>query len=376
MPYIPTRLRAFHNTPPGLPLGYPTGYPGVDVEITRDELLVHAQVVGSTEIFLRSPQRRASERIWRRLMLDSYLTEIDAPNGDRYFTTHESITRLDPSEAVAVSYFLGLTVCAAMADKLFRVIATVHSDKLAELLGLPREEGTRPDLVGIIEHDDIQDMVNYDDFQRGFTKGILLEAKSSLVGYRGAILARAKYQLENVAGDIASLVPRGSPKIASLAFLGTKNYRGARILRCDLLDPPSDESPTQLEVTTSAYNGLVLAAQLLPFVQIIRDAGEPYFPEDGKGRQWYYGARLPDAEATVLLPPTLFRVLSRIREPLYDKRMWNTVGEEVWDAYTEDREMPLDWIFPRPKRVVRLRSGMVFDGIRPLEEDEPREGEQ
>lgn len=381
MPFIPVRLREFDD-PEDLLTGYTPAYRGVDVEISRAELMAHAEVVGSTEVFLASPKRRATERRWRRLMLASYLTEVDLPHPDdpdvhvTYFTPHESITRLDPSEAVAVSYFLGLTVCAAMAEKVLGTLATVHSDKLAELMGLSRKEGNRPDLVGIVAHDKIQNAVTYRDLQRAFTEGILLEAKSSLVGYRGSILNRARTQLQKPAKDILALVPDGSPKVASLAYFATKNGRGMRVLRCDLLDPPGSESERPPEVTTEAYNGLILATQLLPFVQDIQAAGPPRFPAEWGRTRRYVGAQLPNSDITAFLPSRVFERLSEIRGPLLDSRTWNEVGEDVWSVCAEEIDLPFEWSHPSAERVVRLGSGIAFGRPRRGDDDELHEVEQ
>lgn len=361
MLYIPTRLREFPQDPAGWPVGLGDAYSGHDIAISRAELLGHAATVGTTQLFRGGYRRQLKEIAWRMQMLDWYLEETPRAAGGHYFKAHRGLAELDPSEAVGISYYLGITVCSALAEKALGAVATVHAEKLVQLLGGQRTQyGCRPDLVGIIRHTGIYQAPNYGRYRKAFLQGILLEAKSSLGGYRKSVLERGKNQLINSVPEIRSLVPRGSQDVASIAYFATKNRRGDRVLRCDLLDPPIEDDSIPYELTRTAYSGLVLAAQLLPFAHLIWTANRPDYVRSAARHARYITASIPGSDVSIGLPARLVVELSEITKPLLNRTDPVGWGEKIWSLLDGEQDIPADWM-GRPEDQAILNSGLVFD---------------
>lgn len=171
-----------------------------------DALLAHAATVGTTSVF-GTPERIGSELLWRTNQIRSCLEEVTCDNVT-FYVRSQSFDALDPTEASAISYFLGMAVCSALAHEVFGTMATVHVDNLLQLLGKKHANVSRPDLIGY----------TYGPLSKHGRGQYLFEAKGTKNKLQRTVLTKAKAQVENPPGFVDECVFDDCDSIASLAY--------------------------------------------------------------------------------------------------------------------------------------------------------------
>lgn len=320
IPYTAERFNAFPPTGKLLP-----GQVGVTASgsktVSFAEVCAYAASVGDIGILGMQPPRPANELLWRRLMVRSSLTTHMG-----HFAKSSSYKRLDPSEKSAVSYFLGMAQCAAMADKVLGVRATVHVDSLIKLLGRRLPRRSRPDLIGFAAP----------PTSLNSPGRFLLEAKGRTHQFSVSTVESALEQLSNPPAVVQNLVGVNSVHAASLAYFEPLVRRGTPVWRSHLEDPPPDDQSPVSELSDSEFCGVVLIAQLLPIQRAIADIraagdGEQIEEQDG-----LTGAELPGTGAHIAIPTKLYTLLERIDGPLSDPAAREALASQVWEATRRD----------------------------------------
>lgn len=168
----------------------------------------------------------AFEIIYRGSMLAANLMESPS----RKLEQTVAYTDLDPSEKSAVSYFLGLTVAKLLAQKLLGVSYLMHLDVYKDILNLPTNGRSRPDLVGTDKS----------------LRWIVVEAKGRTNGIKSVDKAAAKGQVEQLT-SIGGIAPHLGTGVISYFNSGKK-------LEVFLKDPPiGNESGYDLPLNPGTF---------------------------------------------------------------------------------------------------------------------------
>jgi hypothetical protein len=159
-------------------------------------------------------------------------------NGAGKIRRSQAYDGLDPSEKGAISYFLGLTMAKAFAERLLGVPWLMHLDVYREELRLEVEGKSRPDLIG----------------QTAAGDWVGVESKGRTRGFDAQALDRAKEQagaLESVSGQVPALV------------IGMVTHSGDGQLQVTASDPP--ERDRRDGVRLSLSRARLLEAYYRPF---------------------------------------------------------------------------------------------------------------
>lgn len=346
MPDIPYTAERFNAFPPTAKLAKRAkGRTQVGSEtVSKKHIAAFASSVGDTAT-LGGMRRPWLELQWREAMARSSLT------ADRsHYKRSASYNRLDPSEKSAVSYFLGMTQCALMAERILHAGATVHVDSLLGLKGV-RLPKSRPDLIGYTSKPTSAN-----------THGrFLLEAKGRTHGYSQGTVDSAMKQLRKPDATVQRLVSSNPIYAASLSYFAPVAPRGTPIWRSYLSDPPPPSNPTTDPVSDSEFCGLVLIAQLLPIQRAIADLSEmpdsQYFEEP----EGFTGARLLHSSSRIAIPTHIYRELAEVKTPLKDPRQSEHVASKIWElnsAPPKSESLPLS--SEQHHEVVTLGSGLTY----------------
>lgn len=314
MPDIPYRARRFNANPPTGKVHAPA--PGMNWSgsvAVASVLDVATYGIGMGVLPGYGGARPWTELIWRAAMV---LSSLNVQGG--YFCRSASYDRLDGSEKSAISYFLGMTQCSMMADQVLGVRASVHVDGLLDLLGLPRTNRSRPDLVGY----SLPAPVPAVGGGRFF-----LEAKGRTDGFSGQVVADALAQAQNPPPQVARLVAPNPIYVASLSYFSSAGRRWLSHLE----DPPPPERGRGegLQMSDAVFQGVVAICQLLPVRRAMRslaDVAPEFAPEERDG---FTVCALPVDGLSVALPTPLLPILDRIDGPLADAGQREEAAREV-----------------------------------------------
>ncbi|MGN7222677.1 hypothetical protein ACTHQN_07440 [Curtobacterium flaccumfaciens] len=120
--------------------------PSQSVSVSLLDLLFTAATVGMPTLASHPGSARPLlEMQWRMAMVAAYLRITD---GGTRWTRSDAYDRLDPSEKISVSYFLGMTQAALMSQLALGYPHLVHVDLLLAQQGVPLK-GKRPDFVAV-----------------------------------------------------------------------------------------------------------------------------------------------------------------------------------------------------------------------------------
>lgn len=116
------------------------------ITVSSGDLMRSAAIVGMPLLStVLTDERPLLEMMWRMMMVKANLR---ATKSGKFWTRSEAYDRLDPSEKVAVSYFLGMLQSHLVATKLLKYTHLVHVDRLLQL-EKKSLAGKRPDFVAI-----------------------------------------------------------------------------------------------------------------------------------------------------------------------------------------------------------------------------------
>ncbi|MGV2982069.1 hypothetical protein ACNPNP_00065 [Microbacterium sp. AGC85] len=208
--------------------------------MTEADIVRSAAVVG-IPLLSSSPwmERPFLEMLWRAMMATTNLSPT--ASGKRW-TRSDAYDRLDPSEKVAVSYFLGMLQSHLMALQL-GYTHLVHVDRLLTMSG-QKLRGKRPDFVAVSL-----------GTAAAMTYGATWEAKGRTNGFDDTALTKAKTQAMKTPA-IAGLTPVEA--IASEAYFDKED----QTWRAKLRDPDwdGDYMKAGLETYLTAYYRPILEA--------------------------------------------------------------------------------------------------------------------
>jgi len=198
------------------------GFPGsfaalngiADMELSWPFLVWSAVSVGRAELFhiVRYGEFSLFEIAYRAAIVFANLRQTDAGRIER----SEAYDGLDPSEKGAISYFLGMTMAKAFAERMLGVPWLLHLDVYRQELQPILGGRSRPDLVG----------------QSVIGDWIAIESKGRTNGFDGQALNSAKGQaqmLASVAGQAPALL------------IGMVTHFGDGQLQFTASDPPRRE---------------------------------------------------------------------------------------------------------------------------------------
>jgi hypothetical protein len=203
-------------------INFPKFTPSGTISVSRTDLVKAAIVVGVAPSFA-SPrfERPLVEMIWRAAMVWSNLSERSGR-----WVKSTSYDRLDPTEKVAVSYFLGMTQAQLTCRHVFGYSQLTHLDKLLELAGQPLR-GRRPDFLPV------------DPKRTSFVATV--EAKGRTRGFHQGALVSAKRQARAIP-SLAGFTP--SECVASVAYFDATTGSWSATIE----DPPGSEEELPLSV--------------------------------------------------------------------------------------------------------------------------------
>jgi hypothetical protein len=222
-------------------VNFPKHAPSGTISASRTDLVKAAIVVGVAPSFA-SPRfdRPIVEMIWRAAMVWSNLS---ARSG--YWVRSSSYDRLDPTEKVSVSYFLGMTQAQLTCRSIFGYSHLTHLDRLLELAGQPLR-GRRPDFLAV------------DPMRTSFIATV--EAKGRTRGFEQAALTSATLQATAIP-TLPGFVP--SECVASVAYFDANSDSWSAMIE----DPPGSEEQLPLsmeDVLMEYYRPIIEAGRAAP----------------------------------------------------------------------------------------------------------------
>lgn len=321
------------------------------------EVLAHATSVGDASIY-SDLNYDYPRRPLINVELRKYLTRNGLENlyENKKFQRSHYFDFLDGSEQSAISYNLGMTQCAMMATRLLNAKVTVHLDAVCALISKnnpnknDKSSPTRkkPDLLAYTENPDGLAGVKF-----------ILEAKGrkDKDNISGAI-HEAKKQFSSIPKEIQE-ISEGAQEVISVSYFekdarkissssshlpSWKNYLEA----VPPARPPKPENEKEHTKhtdtrTSSARNGssqaddgdefagLLLIAQLWPFVQMISTP-----PEEERSRfsELLHGAVDPRTGDYFGVPEEIYNLIKKkVKTPLVDTGKREEVTREAWEIW-------------------------------------------
>lgn len=273
-----------------------------EADIIRSAALVGLPLLSSDP----TRERPFLEMVWRAMMAT---TNLRTTKSGKRWTRSAAYDRLDPSEKVAVSYFLGMLQSHLMAQKL-GYSHLVHVDRLLTLSG-QKLSGKRPDFVAVSI-----------GAAPGTVYGATWEAKGRTNGFDDAALTKAKIQAARTP-TIAGLTPVET--IASEAYFDVDD----NTWRAKLKDP--DWDGTYMKAGLETY----LMAYYLPILAAAAEGGEAAVVDDVRIM------RLPVLGLTVSIPEMLAEATIRSAQLELDEREQEGVMSYTFHALAE--EIGAEW---------------------------------
>jgi hypothetical protein len=229
--------------------GFPAPFAAVngaaDLELSWPLIIWSAISVGRAELMhiLRYGEFSLFEIAYRAAIVYANLRD----NGAGRIRRSEAYDGLDPSEKGAISYFLGLTMAKAFAERRLGVPWLMHLDVYREELAAELAGRSRPDLVGQTDSGD----------------WIAIESKGRTKGFDAQALDRAKEQaqmLEKVGGQAPALL------------IGMVTHFANRELQFRVSDPPHRDRGERVHLTLTRSR--LIEAYYRPFRVLLSRATE------------------------------------------------------------------------------------------------------
>lgn len=264
MPLLPFDAVNFHPAPRATS---PLRVPSRDVAWA-------AVTLGKPPLMAAAPRRSLAEMSWR---VNIVRANLDVGSG--WWIKSNDYRRLDRSEKIAVSYFLGMMQAKVTSRAVLGVPYLVHLDLVLELMGAPTGV-SRPDFLGC------------DIFGRVLP--VAIEAKGRTHGWD----ARLRWDAKGQAARIPSILGLTDPTaVASIAWFD-QDDRWQSLL----------EDPVRAERVTQAVElPILLYAYYWPIVRAFVEAGIQV------NRRLQLDAsvklELPDADLTVTLPAGIVKAI-------------------------------------------------------------------
>jgi hypothetical protein len=302
MAKIDCKLDGFARVPP---------LNSLTISVSEIELMHSAAVVGMPTLASGVPGGRPLlEMLWRMAMVAANLSRN--ASGDRWVRS-AAYNRLDPSEKVAVSYFLGMAQAQLTSRAALGYTHLVHVDRLLLAQG-SKLSGKRPDFVAVQVGGRGTPMY-----------GATVEAKGRTNGFDAGALLRAKSQAR-VVPMISGLAARET--IASEAFFDDSNQWS-----CVLQDP--DWSGTVLDIGIEGF--------LLTYYETVIDAGKQTATWSSDGQ--VYSFVVPGFPITITIPDRLVIAHTRSSElPARERERAGLLLNALQDLYDETDSLATDWI--------------------------------
>ena len=252
------------------------GFPGTfaavngiaDMDMSWPLLVWSAISVGRAELFhiIRYGEYSLFEIAYRAAMIYANIRETPAGRLGR----SEAYDGLDPSEKGAISYFLGLTMTKAFAERSLGVPWLLHLDVYRQRLQPILAGRSRPDLVGQTANGD----------------WVAIESQGRTNGFDGQALTRAKQQ----ARMLASLGGQ-----APVLLIGMVTHFGDAQLQFTASDPPRHEDGERVHLPLSRSD--LIEAYYRPFREFLaREAQARILERDGTR---YRAATVSSVDVTV-----------------------------------------------------------------------------
>ncbi len=222
-------------------------------------------------------ERPLLEMMWRMMMVKANLRPS---SGGLHWTRTDAYDRLDPSEKVAVSYFLGMVQSHLIATKLLRYSHLVHVDRLLVAARAPLK-ASRPDFVAI-----------HMGSGAARTHAATWEAKGRTNAFDSKALKTAKDQAK-IVPLIAGLKARET--VASEAYFATKTD----VWEAKLRDP--EWAGTRIDAGLETY----LLTYYLPIIRAGRETGNVEQNDEA------FEFTVPGFDLTVSLPRALSDAVDR-----------------------------------------------------------------
>lgn len=320
-------------------------------DFSADEVLTHAMSVGDASIYsdLKAPYPK---RPLINMELRKYLTQngLEDLDKNKKFQRNRYFDFLDSSEQNAISYSLGMTQCSMMATKLLNAKVAVHLDAVCALIrdNNPSKnrksspKGKRPDLLAYTEHPSELSGVK-----------LILEAKARKDSDINSAIREAREQFSSIPEEIQE-ISSGAQEIISVSyFKKTQTRKGARKAQLPSWknhleavsptrppEPPEDgkgrtrhtsiaRSGSDQTDDNDEFAGLLLIAQLWPFVQMISTS-----PKEKRSRfsKLLHVAVDPRTGDYFGVPEEIYSLIKeKVRKPLVDKGRREKVARKAWD---------------------------------------------
>jgi hypothetical protein len=270
------------------------------LNVTEAEVVLSAAIVGLPLLISDPTQERPLlEMLWRVLMAT---TNLSPTASGAAWTRSAAYDRLDPSEKVAVSYFLGMLQSELVATGLLGYTHLVHVDRLLLLAGKTLS-GKRPDFLAL-------------QFDSAGTRiyAATVESKGRTNRFDQGALETAKKQAQ-ATPSIQGLTPRE-------AIASESSFDRADVWTSALLDPDWDGEFLNMgtDIFLLAYYGPVI------------DAGR----ESGSARETNnrFEFMVPGLPLTISLPKEIATAVDRARSLRPEQRVDSSL---LTDAYWHAR---------------------------------------
>lgn len=159
----------------------------------------------------------------RMNLKEEYKEEKGFEDGEKVnrkrFVASEIFCKLDPSEKVSISFFLGMTMAKLIAEKYFHTPWVMHYDVYSDNYNVDIEYGGKPDLFGLGESEGIWN---------------IFEAKGSSDGRSSRAIKKGKEQKKKI--KRINEIEVNSSNVVQYYF-----SRKSKILCIDLADPEINE---------------------------------------------------------------------------------------------------------------------------------------
>jgi hypothetical protein len=364
-------------------------------DFSADDVLAHAMSVGDASIYsdlndLNVPHlKRPNKNLeLRKCLTQNGLEDLDE---NKEFQRNHYFDFLDNSEKSAISYNLGMAQCSMMATRLLNAKVTVHLDAVyalihEEKLGKNRRstpKGKRPDLLAYTEHP---------NGLRGAK--FILEAKGRSGSDIGEAISEARKQFSSIPEEIQE-ISRGAQEIISVSYfkIGT-NKKGAKTPQfpswknhLEAVSPTRPPEPPEYgkgrtrhtsiarsdsdqtdDIARSdngqtdnndEFAGLLLIAQLWPFVQMISTS-----PKEKRSRfsKLLHIAVDPRTGDYFGVPEEIYSLIKEeVRKPLVNKGRREKVARKAWDILKNlDISEVRQSVEASTDRATILPSGLIY----------------
>ncbi len=220
--------------------GFPVPFASIngmhDLDLSWPFLVWSAISVGRAKLIhiFRYGEFSMFESVYRAAIIFANLCD----DGNERFKRSEAYEGLDPSEKGAISYFLGLAIAKAFAERILEVPWLMHLDVYWQELQPNIVGRTRPDLVG----------------QTTTGGWVVIEAKGRTKAFAPAALQKAKQQAQRLA------TVSGQDPVLRIGML---THFGSKGLQFAARDPEFDEEGERIDLPLSQQK--LIEAYYRPF---------------------------------------------------------------------------------------------------------------